>query len=958
MRTSPVTRRRQPTFPLLAAAAVLLSAACRDTLAPVVRDVAKAIGLPLAGVISVDSIKLNFVCGKSFRVRNFNDTTVSLKWRINPAVDSGLVIAAAREEGHEFSEAFFETSAVGTVKLLFQDSVIASRANAGTTCVATQPPASPPPGFFDDTSVSAPTANWTVPFSKRVVLVQFKENASAGQRSSALGRIQGVVTGGTRFSSTDGYYIVSVPDDGTGAGIQAALDTLKLIGSVKFSAPNLVNFSTEVYRLPNDGQGMKRGSWKLDPDKAFGNANRRSWALEAINAPFAWGCSTGGSVRIAVVDGGFGLMDDAHANVVDSTNVFTVAGDTSRHGSVVAGVLAAPGNNNSLTAGVMWQAQLHLVDPYLRDTLTHAYQLGFDSTTGKHFKQGHLIEYAKFIRSALVGGAKIINISLGSQDRRPLTAKDREEAAYLAGAISGQVDAVPGADPLFVVAAGNSGTVYSTRLGLWAGMRDDPKLANRTIVVGAMSSVKGLIAPYSSFGGVVDILAPGDSVATSAAGVIMDTLSGSSLATPLVSGVAGLVLAFDPTITATELKKIVVDGGSSKLGAANIPFLDAHGALKEAAKRTGAPLCGNRVWLDAFNQIVAQRKTNALPEAIVSPAGGAYETNFINVYHGGRRFDLAFGRQFDYSPITRTFSEAAYTYVGDSLMGGAFKSSSYATDHLDSITTHAYLTGPRESRVLKLDVRLISNQSQIFASMPTFSVALPPRDSTCIRQNPTFNSVMEFTGYEVCTEYGRVGASLEMDANLSNMIHAVAPQGDFAIVPLNVFADTVDRAGTFTPCPGSDTSAGSHPPRCNAITRWVTGSAYFRILMAKNLDKTSRSWQVLQTDPTGATERTGLYLQWLSVSEGGDQLTVQRTRFTQDYLAFGGFACSFGETSFSALPAAGKPVGTELIPPIQVDANDVCDGVFDGASTIAPLRAETSQVRQLPPRVVPKRRRP
>ncbi len=81
--------------------------------------------------------------------------------------------------------------------------------------------------------------------------------------------------------------------------------------------------------------------------------------------------------------------------------------------------------------------------------------------------------------------------------------------------------------------------------------------------------------------------------------------SGTSFAAPLVSGIAALLFAVDPTLTPAQVKQFIVQGAqrSGRL-AGGIPIVDAYESLKLAAQRKGAPLCGNRTWFRRGRVIV------------------------------------------------------------------------------------------------------------------------------------------------------------------------------------------------------------------------------------------------------------------------------------------------------------------------------------------------------------------
>ncbi|MDE6531611.1 MAG: S8 family serine peptidase, partial [Lachnospiraceae bacterium] len=95
----------------------------------------------------------------------------------------------------------------------------------------------------------------------------------------------------------------------------------------------------------------------------------------------------------------------------------------------------------------------------------------------------------------------------------------------------------------------------------------DIRVQNRVIVVGAIEKPTGItgtynVANFSNTGSRVDILAPGDAILScviSGMGKNYKFKSGTSMAAPHVSGVAGLAYNVDPDISASELKDIIVN---------------------------------------------------------------------------------------------------------------------------------------------------------------------------------------------------------------------------------------------------------------------------------------------------------------------------------------------------------------------------------------------------------------
>jgi hypothetical protein len=171
---------------------------------------------------------------------------------------------------------------------------------------------------------------------------------------------------------------------------------------------------------------------------------------------------------------------------------------------------------------------------------------------------------------------------------------------------------------------------------------------DNVIVVGSVAagppSPLGTVAMASSSspGDMVEIAAPGDGVSVLVPGAgggpgRVVTGSGTSFAAPMVAGVAGLLLSFDPTIPVDQLKALILEGALTDGFSAvpQLPVLHAYGALKAAARRTGAPVCGNTVVADG-TQILVDRGDRW------DGIGNSSVPGFsLAVQHGSRAIDVA-----------------------------------------------------------------------------------------------------------------------------------------------------------------------------------------------------------------------------------------------------------------------------------------------------------------------------
>ena len=163
-------------------------------------------------------------------------------------------------------------------------------------------------------------------------------------------------------------------------------------------------------------------------------------------------------------------------------------------------------------------------------------------------------DVANAIRYAADNGAHIINMSFG-----------KAHSPYKA-----EVDAaVKYADAkgvLMIHAAGNEGADMGATSSFPTPVYlDGSGRAQNWIEVGATSwrGRDSLVASFSNWGkGVVDIFAPGDDIKSTAPGGGYKKESGTSMASPVVAGVAALIMSYYPTLTAADVKKVILESAT------------------------------------------------------------------------------------------------------------------------------------------------------------------------------------------------------------------------------------------------------------------------------------------------------------------------------------------------------------------------------------------------------------
>ncbi len=202
-------------------------------------------------------------------------------------------------------------------------------------------------------------------------------------------------------------------------------------------------------------------------------------------------------------------------------------------------------------------------------------------------------DVALAIRYAVDNGARVINMSFGKPISPGKTWVD---------------DAVAYAEKknvLLVHGAGNDFTNSDSLIFYpTAYLQKDARRAGNFITVGASSNGPDslLAASFSNYGAKeVDLFAPGTAIYSTIPGNKYESESGTSMAAPVVAGVAALVLEYYPTLTAAQLKSVLmgsvtkfpglrvrVPGGKNKADFATLSvsggIVNAYGALELAAR--------------------------------------------------------------------------------------------------------------------------------------------------------------------------------------------------------------------------------------------------------------------------------------------------------------------------------------------------------------------------------------
>ena len=354
------------------------------------------------------------------------------------------------------------------------------------------------------------------------LLVRFKPNVAA----TSLQKVHQAVGASVikKYSIVSNLERVRLPQ---GLSVRDAVTQYMSNPDVEYAEPNyILHMASVTPIISNDTYFVDQ--WALRNIGTYANG---TYAAD-MKASLAWNISVGShDVRIAVLDTG---IDFNHPDLVGNIwsgrgfNFVTCAKfdkdgncetpsvpnddpmDDNGHGTHVAGIIGATGDNNLGVAGVMWKVSMMAIKVLNADG------------------EGSWGDFADGVQFAVNNGARVMNASLGGSDF--------EQSVFDA------VSAANSAGVLLVAAAGNEGS-NNDLTPVYPASFDLPNI----ISVAATDQNDDLVA-FSNFGpNSVDIAAPGVYIISTVPNGGYDTLeflSGTSMAAPHVSGVAGLLMSY------------------------------------------------------------------------------------------------------------------------------------------------------------------------------------------------------------------------------------------------------------------------------------------------------------------------------------------------------------------------------------------------------------------------------
>lgn len=333
-----------------------------------------------------------------------------------------------------------------------------------------------------------------------------------------------------------------------GVSLSSSFDFLRKHQDIEYVAPNVKYVKNAT---PND---LNSQQWSLKNTTTIG---------ADISAEQAWNLATDASdVVVAVIDTGIDLnhpelknnlwvnpgeiagngIDDDGNGYVDDIHGYDFGDndanpqDVDSHGTHVAGIIAAQGNNGSGITGIAWRAKLMAVKVFADDEET-----------------AYTSDIVNGILYAADMGAKVSNNSYGN------IMEDAVVASVFRRPLEEAVEYASQADMLFIASSGND----ETNLDAVRKVHSPSSIPLGNVISVAATTKNDELASYSNYGmSGADIAAPGSNIYSTVPGNQYSTKSGTSMAAPHVTGAAALLWAYAPDLSMAEVKAILLNSAS------------------------------------------------------------------------------------------------------------------------------------------------------------------------------------------------------------------------------------------------------------------------------------------------------------------------------------------------------------------------------------------------------------
>jgi subtilisin family serine protease len=388
------------------------------------------------------------------------------------------------------------------------------------------------------------------PYASNEVLVKFAKGFSETGRANALAHIGGnvqekIITNAMKRIGDEGFYVVHTP-----FAVLQAVEKMKGVEGVEYAEPNYIYThdatSTDTYYTNGSLWGMY-GDGSI-PANQYGSQAAEAWANGNTGSNTVYvGIIDEGSMfnhtdlaanfwtnSFDPVDGadndGNGFIDDVHGWDFDGNNNSTFDGTQDDHGTHVAGTIGAVGGNGTGVAGVCWNVKM----------ISAKFLGRRGGTTANAVKA---VDYFTDLKTRHGLNIVATNNSWGG--------------GGASSSLQAAIERANGQNILFIAAAGNDGNNIESTKSYPASYN------NANIIAVAAIASNGSIPSWSNYGSTsVDLGAPGSGIYSTLpgknGGSSYGSYSGTSMATPHVTGAAALYASTHPGLTAPQIKAAIL----------------------------------------------------------------------------------------------------------------------------------------------------------------------------------------------------------------------------------------------------------------------------------------------------------------------------------------------------------------------------------------------------------------